>query len=162
MAIVKEAEIDELVRENRRRYEEIYGTYDPWTGENCYDFEHREVLELSDFMIKKMWVPKECMRTLLYRQLRQLGSLREFIIRVWRRDYDEGSRYTKQLIMILTFEIMKVRFREDPEFALYATDKIEDKITGNMVPFKLNYPQRKLLKIVEDLRTSGDNGAVRP
>ena len=33
IAIVKETEIDELVRENRRRYEEIYGTYDPQTAQ---------------------------------------------------------------------------------------------------------------------------------
>ena len=84
-----------------------------------------------------------------------MGSLKEYIIQVWGREYNEKSYYTKQLIMVLTFEIMKVRFREDPEFALYATDKIEDKVTGNMIPFKLNYPQRKLLKIFEDLRTSG-------
>ena len=155
MAAVTDKEIDELVAENQRRYDDIYGTYDPWTGENCYDMEHRELLELTDFMIKKMWVPRECMRTLLYRQLKQVGSLKEFIIQVMRKEYEERSYYTKRYIMMLTFEIMKVRFREDPEFALYATDKIEDKVTGDMIPFKLNYPQRKLLKIFEDLRTSG-------
>lgn len=155
MAHVTEREIEALVAENRRRYDEIYGTYDPWTGENCYDFENRELMELPDFLIKKMWVPKECMRTLLYRQLKLVGSLREFIIRVWKKPYEEGEYYTKRYIALLTFEIMKVRFREDPEFALYATDKIEDKVSGDMIPFKLNYPQRKLLKIFEDLRTSG-------
>ena len=126
MALVREVDIDELVAENKRRYDEIYGTYNPWTGEGCYDFEHRELLELPDFMIKKMWVPRECMRTLLYRGLKQLGSMKEYIIRVWGKEYNEKSYYTKQLKMVLTFEIMKVRFREDPEFALFATDKIED------------------------------------
>ena len=33
MALVREVDIDELVAENKRRYDEIYGTYDPWTGE---------------------------------------------------------------------------------------------------------------------------------
>ena len=155
MALVREVDIDELVAENKRRYDEIYGTYDPWTGEGCYDFEHRELLELPDFMIPKMWVPKECMRTLLYRGLKQLGSMKKYIIDAWGKQYEEKSYYTRQLKMVLTFEIMKVRFREDPEFALYATDKIEDKVSGDMIPFKLNYPQRKLLKIFEDLRTSG-------
>ena len=155
MALVREVDIDELVAENKRRYDEIYGTYDPWTGEGCYDFEHRELLELPDFIIPKMWVPKECMRTLLYRGLKQLGSMKKYIIEAWGKQYEEKSYYTRQLKMVLTFEIMKVRFREDPEFALYATDKIEDKVSGDMIPFKLNYPQRKLLKIFEDLRTSG-------
>ena len=155
MAVVSDIDIDNLVAENRRRYDEIYGKYDPWTGDNCYGFEEREVLEIEDFMIPKMWVPKECMKTPIYIGLKQTKSLRGFIERIWRKEYHENSYYTKQLIMVLTFEIMKVRFREDPEFALYATDKIEDKVSGNMIPFKLNYPQRKLLKIFEDLRTSG-------
>ena len=155
MAVVSDIDIDNLVAENRRRYDEIYGKYDPWTGYNCYGFEEREVLEIEDFMIPKMWVPKECMKTPIYIGLKQTKSLRGFIERIWRKEYHENSYYTKQLIMVLTFEIMKVRFREDPEFALYATDKIEDKVSGNMIPFKLNYPQRKLLKIFEDLRTSG-------
>lgn len=81
MALVREVDIDELVAENKRRYDEIYGTYNPWTGEGCYDFEHRELLELPDFMIPKMWVPKECMRTLLYIGLKRLGSMKKYIIK---------------------------------------------------------------------------------
>ena len=66
--------------------------------------------------------------------------MKKYIIEAWGKQYEEKSYYTRQLKMVLTFEIMKVRFREDPEFALYATDKIEDKVSGNMIPFKLIYP----------------------
>ena len=50
MALVTEQEIDNLVAENQERYDEIYGTYDPMTGEGCYNFEHRVLIELSDFL----------------------------------------------------------------------------------------------------------------
>lgn len=150
--LVTELDIDKLVEENRQRYNEIYRHYDPWTGEGCYDFENRVLLKLPDFIIPQMYVPKECMRTLLYKNLAHFGSLKEVIIHVLHKEYDEDNKDTMQLRTILTFEIFKVRFREDPEFALYVTDKIEDKNTGEMVPFRLNYPQRRLIKLFEDLR----------
>lgn len=153
--IITDNDIDKLVAENKRRYDEIFGEYDPWTGVGCYKFEERECLEIPDFIIPKMYVPKECMRTLLYKNLKHFGSIKALITLVMHKEYDEDSNDTKQLRTLVTFEIMKVRFREDPEFALYVTDKIEDKKTGHMIPFRLNYPQRKLISLFEDLRHKG-------
>lgn len=153
--IVTDRDIDALVSENRKRYEDIFGPYNPWTGENCYGFKDRVLMEIDDFIIPKMWVPKECTKTLLYKNLIECGSIKRFITDFWHKAYDPDNDDTKKLIGIVTFEIMKVRFREDPEFALYVTDKIEDKRTGDMIPFKLNYPQRRLLKVFEDLRNQG-------
>lgn len=153
--IFTDKDIDALVAENRKRHEEIFGPYNPWTGENCYGFENRILVELPDFIIPKMWVPKKCTDTLLYKNLMEHGSIKNFITDFWHKAYDLGTDDTQKLIKIITFEIMKVRFREDPEFALYVTDKIEDKVSGEMVNFKLNYPQRRLLKIFEDLRNQG-------
>lgn len=150
--IITDNDIDRLVEENKRRYNEIFGEYDPWTGVGCYKFEERECMEIPDFLIPKMWVPKECMRTLLYKNLKHFGSIKALITLVLHKDYDEDSNDTQQLRSLVTFEIMKVRFREDPEFALYVTDKIEDKQTGQMIPFRLNYPQRRLITLFEDLR----------
>lgn len=150
--IITDNDIDILVEENKRRYNEIFGEYDPWTGVGCYNFEERECLEIPDFIIPKMWVPKECMRTLLYKNLKHFGSIKALITLVLHKEYDEDSNDTQQLRSLVTFEIMKVRFREDPEFALYVTDKIEDKQTGQMIPFRLNYPQRRLITLFEDLR----------
>ncbi len=150
--IITDNDIDILVEENKRRYNEIFGEYDPWTGIGCYKFEERECLEIPDFIIPKMWVPKECMRTLLYKNIKHFGSIKALITLVLHKEYDEDSNDTQQLRSLVTFEIMKVRFREDPEFALYVTDKIEDKQTGQMIPFRLNYPQRRLITLFEDLR----------
>ena len=150
--LITDRDIDALVAENQSRYNEIYGPYDPWTGIGCYDFESRVCLEIPDFIIPKMYVPKECMRTLLYKNLQHYGTLKDVLIHVLRKDYDEDSPDTQKLRALLTFEIFKVRFREDPEFALFCTDKIEDKNTGDMIPFRLNYPQRRLIALFEKLR----------
>lgn len=152
MQIVTDSDIDKLVAENRERYDEIFGPYDPWTGEGCYGFDERVCMEIPDFVIPKMYVPKECMRTLLYKNLQHYGTLKAVLTEVMHKEYDEDSADTQRLRQLLTFEIFKVRFREDPEFALYVTDKIEDKMTGEMIPFRLNYPQRILNKVFEDLR----------
>lgn len=152
MQIVTDFDIDKLVAENSRRYGEIFGPYNPWTGEGCYGFDERVCMEIPDFVIPKMYVPKECMRTLLYKNLQHYGTLRGVLTEVLHKEYDEDSEETAKLRSLLTFEIFKVRFREDPEFALYVTDKIEDKMTGEMIPFRLNYPQRILCKTFEDLR----------
>lgn len=78
MAQVTEKEIDNLVTENQKRYDEIYGTYDPITGEGCYNFENRVLIELDDFFIPKMWVPKKTAKSVLYRGLRKVGSLKDY------------------------------------------------------------------------------------
>ena len=139
-------EIQALVEENERRKDEIFGPYNPVTGEGCYDFEHRVHLHIEDFVFPDMFVPAECMDTLLYRALVKYGSVKSFIEDYWRKEY------TEELHNAVTQEICKVRFREDPEFAMYMTDKIEDKHSGEMIPFRLNYPQRRLITLFEQLR----------
>lgn len=148
--MIREEEIQALVNENRRRYDKIFGPYDPVTGFNCYDFENRICVEIPDFFIPKMWVPKECMDNLLFKNLVEHGTVKDFIENCW------GKEYSDKYIALLQFEICKVRFREDPEFALYMTDVIEDKITGDMIPFRLNYPQRRLIALYEKLRKEGN------
>ena len=142
MAQVTEKEIDNLVTENQKRYDEIYGTYDPITGEGCYNFENRVLIELDDFFIPKMWVPKKTAKSVLYRGLRKMGSLKDY------NKYVLHKKDDAQHFKTLTFAICRTRFMEDPEFALYMTDKIEDKVTGDMIPFKLNYPQRTNRKAI--------------
>ena len=142
----RESDIQLLVEQNRERMEAMFGPYDPVTGIGCYDFEHRVKVCIPDCVIPEMYVPKECMDVLLFRQLVQYGSIAKLIT--------EGLKkpHTIEMESLVNFEICKVRFREDPEFALYMEDKIEDKATGNLIPFRLNYPQRKLLHIFERQR----------
>jgi hypothetical protein len=143
---IRKKDIEALVAENHRRMEEIFGTYDPLTGEGCYDFEHRTKLEIKDFFIPTQYVPKEVMDSLLIKKIVEHGSIKKFIEEVWQKEW------TRDLADMVSFEICKARFPHDPEFAMYITDKIVDKKTGNLINFRLNYPQRRLLKLFEDLR----------
>lgn len=144
------SDVEELIQENRRRNEKIFGPYDPVSGVGCYDFDNRVKVEIPDFFIPIMYVPKECMNTFLYQLVVKHGSIQEFI-----RDYQK-KEYTDSLAQLVSMELCKIRMREDPEFALFLCDKIVDKKTGEMIPFKLNYPQRILLGVFERKRKRGE------
>lgn len=150
-----EKDVDQLLVENARRRTEIFGRYNPITGEGCYNYANRVRVCIPDFFIPEMYVPQICTTTLLYKNLMAYGSIERFITDFWHKPYDPDSPDTRKLVSLVSFEICKVRFREDPEFAMFITDKIEDKTTGDMINFKLNYPQRRLLATFEDMRTIG-------
>lgn len=144
-------EIDILIQENRRRQEEIFGTYDPITGVGCYGYPDKRVkVTIPDFFIKEMWIPMECLDNLLFRNLIRYGSIEMFC-----KEYYPDKAYTQQLHKVVSLSICRARFYDDPEFAMYMNDRIVDKITGDLIPFKLRYAQRKLLNLMESLRHEG-------
>lgn len=138
-----------LVEEDSRRHDEIFKEYDPLTGFNCYGFENRVRVEISDFIVPVMYMPKECMSNLLIHQVVHYGSIKKFV------EIEQGMECTRQHFDYVTMLICQERCKEDPEFAMYIEDKIQDKTTGKLIPFRLNYPQRRLLKELEDQRRSG-------
>ena len=137
-----------LITENQRRRDIILGPYDPLTGIGCWG--ERIRVEIPDFFIPVSYIPKECLESNLYHLVLRHGSIKEFIHEYWRQEY------TDTRAQLVTMELCKVRMREDPEFALFICDKITDKKTGDMVPFKLNYPQRRLLAVFEEMRHKGE------
>lgn len=139
-----------LIAENNERKERIFGTYNPMTGEGCYGFEHRIEVNIPDMFISKMYVPKQCLQSFLYTLVLKHKTIKDFIHEYMKKEY------TDTLAMMVQMELCKIRMKEDPEFAMYLCDKITDKRTGEMVPFKLNYPQRLLLKEFEDMRSRGE------
>lgn len=135
-----------LVAENKRRKKEIFGEYDPITGVGCYDFKNRIKVEIPDMIYPVMYVPKECFLNRVFRDVVNSGSVHKFITDVWQK------RYTDELANAVCMEVCKARMYDDPEFAMYLTDKIIAKVDGRLIPFKLNYPQRRLLALFEKLR----------
>jgi hypothetical protein len=140
-------EIKELVDENRNRRQKIYGPYDQITGIGCYGFAEglRKHIVIPDCMIPEMWVCKETLETGIYHEVLRYGSIKRFIEEGMQRDYtDEYHQYVEEALF-------QARCADDPEFAFIITDKIVDKVTGALIPFKIRYAQRKLLKVFEDL-----------
>ena len=144
-----EKDIDSLILENARRRAEIFCDYDPITGKSCYGFADRIRVQIPDLTFTDMYVPKECFENRVFNDVVRAGSVKRYITDVW------GKPYSKQLHNAVCAEVLRARMREDPEFALYTTDQIVDKMSGKMIPFKLNYPQRKLISLYEKLRHEG-------
>ena len=155
--------IQRMVEENRQRTEAVFGDYDPFSGFNCYDFTNRIHVTIDDFDMTpfknvvpyhsgpvEMWVHKECFDHLMFRQVVQCGSISKYLVRF------AEMQPTSEAITVVTKKLARIRCIDDPEFALFITDKILDKMSGEMVPFRMNYPQRTmLLPAFERMRRSG-------
>ena len=139
-------EVAAMIAENKRRNAQIFCDYDPISGVGCYDFDGRVRVRISDITYNDMYVPKECMEYELFRDIARYHSVRSYVMKKLRREFSQ------QYLDFFEKEIYRIRMKEDPEFAIYLTDKIVHKKTGQLVPFRLNHPQRKLLAICEGLR----------
>lgn len=148
---VHPADVKMLVEENRERMNKIFGPYDPLTGLNCYDFDIREKVYIKDFyvpdvekFVPEMYVLPDMFDSIMFKKIVELGSIHAYLRFKHISAADENY-------MFICKEICKMRCKKDREFSMYLGDKIQDKRTGAMVRFKLNYPQRVLHKTIEDL-----------
>ena len=139
-------EVAALIAENDTRNAKIFCDYDPISGVGCYDPSNRVLVEIKDITFKKMYVPKECMEFEMFRDVAKAGSVERYVTKILKREFNDSYRD------FVEKAIYRVRMSEDPEFAIYITDKIVHKKTGQLVPFKLNHPQRKLLAKFERMR----------
>lgn len=147
---VTENEIDELISENHKRLKVIFGPYDPYSGLNCYDFDKRIPIVVDDFPgTSKMWVHPECFQNIMFRQVAECGSIRRYLIE------KANLEPTPETVSYVAQQMCMVRAKDDPEFGIYITDRIQDKFTGEMISFRLNYPQRQFLALIEDMRREG-------
>jgi len=142
--------VKEIIAENHRRRQEIYGPYEPLTGVGCYGFKEgkRIHIKIKDCMIPEMWVPKETLQTLIYSEVLKYGSIKKYI----EKGFMGGREYDQEYHQEVEEALFQARFIDDPEFAMYVTDVIVDKTTGQLIPFRLRYAQRVLLNLMEDLR----------
>jgi len=143
-------EIRELIAENHARRQEIFGPYDQLTGLGCYGFKEgmRVHVVIPDCIISEMWVPRECLQSTIWHEVLKYGTIRRFIEESGQiiGQYDEGYHQDVEEALF------QARCYDDPEFAFVLVDQIVDKVSGGMIPFRLRYAQRKLLKLFEDLR----------
>jgi hypothetical protein len=137
-----------LVEENKRRKSAMLDGYDPLTGEGCWG--ERIKLVMPDFPYPVMYVPKEVYDNPLVQCIRDCGSVERFV-RLHYQGEDEDL-----MIEATLKNLIIARADEDPEFAFVIFFFIQDKVSGEMVPFRLNYPQRLLLAEFETMRHAGE------
>lgn len=137
--------VHELVQENLRRNREMFDGFNPVTGKGCPG--ERVLVKIPDFPIKRQWMPRRVAEK--NRELKKIikkGSIEKYIKEELQWEYNEEH------IMDVIYMICCIRAEEDPAFAFITFYKIQDKMSGQMRPFSLNYPQRLVLEKLEAMR----------
>ena len=145
--MITQKQVDELVRENRKRYEALLCKYNPITGEGA-PLERKE-LRIADHPIPVQWVPVDMFGNDLVKALVRRKSIRAFIEKELKEEYT-AERHDRVLR-----ELAFVRSRYDFTFWAYSFVQIKPKEGGGMIPFRLNYAQVRYLLVLEGMRRSG-------
>ena len=137
--------VADLCKENLRRNREMFEGFNPVTGKGCPG--ERVLVKIPDFPIKRQWMPRRVAEK--NRELKKIikkGSIEKYIKEELQWEYNEEH------IMDVIYMICCIRAEEDPAFAFITFYKIQDKMSGQMRPFSLNYPQRLALVELEKMR----------
>lgn len=138
-------EVNALVEENIRRNREIFEGFNPITGKGCPG--ERVKISIPDCPIRKMLMPKRCVEhNIFLKRLLKCGTIKKYI------EQDLKLEYTDETFEDVVYMIFIIRSTEDPAFAFIQFYMIQDKVSGEMKPFSLNYPQRLVLAQLEDMR----------
>lgn len=140
-------DLQAILQEDDRRLAAIDAPFDPVTGEGSIG--ERVRVAIKDMPgTPVMWLPVEMMDNALVKQLLAAKTVKNYI---HRRRWD----YTDENIDLVVEAFIRVRIQFDFPFwaALYAV--IQDKVSGRLVKFILNRPQRQLVSMFEDMRKAG-------
>lgn len=137
---------ESILKENDNRNKEINAPFDPLTGEGA--ILDRFTLYIPDFYIPKQHLPVQMKNVPLIKKLIKHKTIKDFIINEFGY-YDEDNKLEVEKGLI------KARVKHDFCFWAFFAAKIKNKKGGKNIPFKLNKPQIKLLKILERMRLEG-------
>ena len=137
-----------MLKENEQRLANLFGDHDQLTG---YGMDgHTEKVKIKGFPIEEQWLTEEVASNPLFVTAKKCGSIKKLQDYYWRQQGLELSE--DELIEELTYR----RIERDPSFAFYVCYRITDKASGDVVPFKLNFAQRKMLWELEKMRLAGE------
>ena len=139
--------IDQLLAENTERHHEKYSPFDPLTGAGAPG--ERVLFQLKDYLFPQQYIPVEMRREPLIDKLAECGSIEAFVRRYLSREMGEEVR--EKVIR----QMIRLRIRHDFCFWAFAFVKIKPKSGGDIIPFKLNRAQRKLIAALEKMRLEG-------
>jgi len=138
--------IEQLIQEDDRRVSAIRAPFDPLTGENSVG--ERKIIEIPDIYPSKIWAPLPMLKNNLVKSILKAGSIEEFCI-------ERYGVYNKDIREKVVRKFIKIRCKHDFPFQAYAYDNIKNKEGGKNIHFRLSYPQRYVLAILEDMRLRG-------
>lgn len=136
-----------MLAENKVRIDNIFGKHDQFTGKGMELHTHK--YQIKDYPIQTQYLTDEVWNNELYKAVKKSGSISKFI--------DDFYAETGELLTPdeVIHEMFMARISRDPSFAFYTCFQIKDKVSGQMIPFTLNYAQRTLLVELEDMRLAG-------
>jgi len=141
-----EKQYKDIIKENKWRRQVMFEPYDPLTGIGS-PIERGEVIFTALGQEYKWRLPVDMIRDHkpLINAISSLGSL-EAVLKKYNTDPDP------ELVETFLHEIIEIRFDYDFEFWAFYCVKIQDKKSKQIIPFRLNKPQRKYLSRVEKMR----------
>lgn len=141
---MSEKAIQLLLEENERRRSIVYALFNPVTGEGSVG--ERTELYIKDFPIQKQYVPTEMMDEPFVKRLVKAGGVENLI-----KD-EMGMQVTAEAIEKVVENFIRIRIRYDFPFWCAMFVYIKKKGGGEDILFRLNRPQRKLVKRLENMR----------
>jgi hypothetical protein len=138
-----------VIAENKKRLALLAAPYDPMMGTGSFVKRMPLVINSDGLVIN---LPVSMVKLPFVFNALQSGSLENFIRRACNRN---NEPYTEKHLDVAMHELMELRLDHDFEYWCIIAVKITDKDSGEMVPFKLNLPQRKLTGVIEAERLRG-------
>lgn len=139
--------IIKIVQENERRRAIVFAPFNPITGEGSIG--QRVAFTVSDYPIVTQYLPIEMMDEPFVKKLSKAGSVDAFIRDALMLPVTEEARDK------VVEEFIRIRQKHDYPFWAAMFAYIKRKGGGTDVLFRLNSPQRKLIKRLEKMRKAG-------
>ena len=139
--------IIKIVQENERRRAIVFAPFNPITGEGSIG--QRVAFTVSDYPIVTQYLPIEMMDEPFVKKLSKAGSVDAFIRDALMLPVTDEARDK------VIEEFIRIRQKHDYPFWAAMFAYIKRKGGGTDVLFRLNRPQRKLIKRLEKMRKAG-------
>ena len=139
--------ISKILQENERRRAIVFAPFNPVTGEGSIG--QRVALTVSDYPIPTQYLPVEMMDEPFVKSLSKAGSVDAFIRDALMLPVTDEARDK------VVEEFIRIRQKHDYPFWAAMFAYIKRKGGGTDVLFRLNRPQRKLIKRLEKMRKAG-------
>lgn len=139
--------ISKILQENERRRAIVFAPFNPITGEGSIG--QRVAFTVSDYPIPTQYLPVEMMDEPFVKSLSKAGSVDAFIRDALMLPVTDEARDK------VVEEFIRIRQKHDYPFWAAMFAYIKRKGGGTDVLFRLNRPQRKLIKRLEKVRKAG-------
>lgn len=139
--------ISKILQENERRRAIVFAPFNPITGEGSIG--QRVAFTISDYPIPTQYLPVEMMDEPFVKSLSKAGSVEAFIRDALLLPVTDEARDK------VVEEFIRIRQKHDYPFWAAMFAYIKRKGGGTDVLFRLNRPQRKLIKRLEKMRKAG-------